>query len=257
VTLPRSVDRAGRGDDGVVVSWARAGIAGMAIVVLGGCAAGGSPVVLGDARPVAARADDRLPAMSMTTTTTIPSSSVPPSTTAPSGPASGSATSVSRSTVAETLAAPAGPTFRDPQGSYELTIDPGWSSRTGSVEPDVELWVVGPLRDGFTPAVAIVSQPSDGLGLEEYVAFNVRELPLLGFEVLSTGVVVGAAGNRVAVVEYLGVPPNSPSGRRLRFLAVASVRGRNAVVATFADGEGGFPSSSKRVEPFLRSLRAL
>ncbi|MFM7537070.1 MAG: hypothetical protein ACKO91_14920 [Acidimicrobiales bacterium] len=253
-----------------MVSWARLGIAGMAIVVLGGCAAGGSPMVLGDARPVAARADDRLPAMSMATTTsatTVPASSVPPGTTSPSGPApsttvpgrpaSSSVGSVPRSTVAESLAAPSGTTFVDPQGSYEMTIDPGWSSRTGSVAPDVELWVVGPLRDGFTPAVAIVSQPSDGLGLEEYVALNVRELPQLGFEVLSTGVVVGAAGNRVAVVEYVGVPPNSPSGRRLRFLAVASVRGTNAVVATFADGEGGFPSSSKRVEPFLRSLRAL
>ncbi len=152
MTLPGSVDRAGCGDDEVMVSWARVGIAGMAIVVLGGCAAGGSPVVIGDARPVAARADDRLPAMSMTTTTTLPSSSVSPSTTAPSGPVSSSAGSVARSTVAETLAAPSGTTFRDPQGSYEMTIDPGWSSRTGSVEPDVELWVVGPLRDGFTPA---------------------------------------------------------------------------------------------------------
>ncbi len=246
----------------------------MTVVVLAGCATGGSPVVLGDARPVAVRVDDRLPAMSVATTGAIPAGAVTTlapiqttgapasngtasSGTASSGTPSSSTASVPRSTVAESLAAPSGTTFRDPQGAYEMTIDPGWSIRTGSAEPEVELWVVGPLRDGFTPAVAVVSQPSDGLGLEEYVALNVRELPQLGFDVVSSGVVIGAAGNRVAVVEYVGVPPNSTSGRRLRFLAVASVRGTNAVVATFADGEGGFPSSSRRVEPFLRSLRAL
>ena len=142
--------------------------------------------------------------------------------------------------------------FEDPQGSYEIDVDPDWDAQHGRLVAEIEVWVVGESRDGFAPNVNVLTQLTPGLDLSTYLDRSVEEGPsaIPDFELLNSDVVDGIA-SELGLLEYTG----TQNGRPLRFLATVAVRDGTAVVATFTAPPEVFDESRGEVEPYLLTLR--
>jgi len=143
--------------------------------------------------------------------------------------------------------------FKDPQGSYEMKVDPTWDPQHGTIAAEIEAWVVGQPEGGFAPNVNVLTQRAPGLDLSEYLDVSVEQGPSLiaDFELVERAVVDGT-DQELGVLEYTG----SQNSRSLHFLATIALRDGTAVVATFTAPRDVFDELRPDVEPFLLSLRA-
>jgi hypothetical protein len=143
--------------------------------------------------------------------------------------------------------------FVDPQGSYEIEVDPDWEASHGTMVAEVEAWLVAEPSDGFAPNVNVLTQAVPGMDLDGYLDLSVAQAPamLQDFELVRRDVVEGAA-NELGVMEYTG----TQGGRPLHFLATVAVGDGTAIVATFTVPPEAFDDLRCEVEPFLLTLRA-
>jgi hypothetical protein len=147
----------------------------------------------------------------------------------------------------------AGEVFEDPQGSYEIEVDPDWDAQHGTFAAEIEAWIVGESREGFAPNVNVLTQLAPGLDMSAYLDRSIEQGPsaLPDFELLNSEVVDGTE-SELGLLEYTG----TQNGRPLHFLATVAVRDGTAVVATFTAPPGIFDETRGEVEPYLLTLRA-
>lgn len=143
--------------------------------------------------------------------------------------------------------------FRDPEGMYEMRVDPGWVYQAGGFVDGVEFWFLGPPEGGFAPNVNALTQQTGGLSLADYLDLSVDQAPNLmaNFELIDRAQVKGASG-RLGVMEYTG---NLTGGPRLHFLAVIAMTDGRAVVVTLTAPRKSFRDWRAEVEPFMLTLR--
>lgn len=144
-----------------------------------------------------------------------------------------------------------GEAFSDPQGSYTLTVPPGWKAQPGTMVAEIELWTVGEPVDSFAPNVNVLTQAAPGLNLEQYLDASVKSLQEAKGKVTEQKVVTGAAGQQLGVMRYTTEEQES-----LKFLGVFSVKDGRAVAATFTATAGRFDTALPEVEPYLLTLQA-
>jgi hypothetical protein len=164
-----------------------------------------------------------------------------------SGPAE-----VSTPPIGSVVAPTDGVAFKDPQGSYTIELQPGWTRMSGTPVKEIEAWSVGFDSAGFTPNVTVVTQDSQGMDLAKYMQASLDELGAGHLDYSTT--VTGVHGNQLGVLEYHGLVGTSTTP--LHFLAVFEVRDGQAVVATLTTTDSRFPVLRKEAEPYLRTLQA-
>jgi hypothetical protein len=155
----------------------------------------------------------------------------------------------------ESESMPDGELFVDPEGPYEVVVNPEWVPSHGTLTVGVEVWAVeepGP----FTSNVNILTQliPS-GITLEDYLQVSIDggDAAISNFALLEEGIVTGPEGQPLAFMTYEG----SPNGQRLGFLGVFALRDEEAVVATFTAPLDEFDELRTEIEPYLLTLRPL
>jgi hypothetical protein len=143
--------------------------------------------------------------------------------------------------------------FRDPEGSYELRVDPAWTYQAGAFAQGVEIWFLGPAEDGFTPNMNLLTQTTGGMSLSDYLDVSVQNAPgfIPDFELVASEEFEGDGGT-LGLLEYTGT---ATSGHELHFLAIISTEGNDAVVATLTAPADSFEDWRDEVEPFMLSLR--
>ena len=149
-------------------------------------------------------------------------------------------------------APPPGSAYADPDGTYTITVAPGWTERSGTLVKDIEAWIVAPAANGFVANVNVLTHDADGMDLDAYLAFTLQHMGT--FTVVAHDVTVGAGGRPLGRIEYAGTP--SGSTRALHLLATIDVRGTHAVVATLTAEEAAFAGLRPDVEPYLLTLWA-
>ena len=147
----------------------------------------------------------------------------------------------------------AGETFEDPEGSYEIEVDPDWEAHHGEIVAEVEGWVVAPPQDGFAPNVNVLTQRAPGMDLSEYLDVSAEQGSAIisDFELVTSDVVQGTE-SELGLLEYTG----TQNGLELHFLATVAVRDGTAVVATFTAPPDVFDALRSEIEPYLLTLRA-
>jgi hypothetical protein len=143
--------------------------------------------------------------------------------------------------------------FEDPQGSYEIDVDPDWDAQHGTSAAEIEAWVVGESREGFAPNVNVLTLRAPRLDLSAYLDRSTEQASSVipNFELFNSEVVDGTE-SELGLLEYTG----TQNGQPLFFLATVAVRDGTAVVATFTAPPGAFHQSRDEVEPYLLTLRA-
>ncbi len=146
-----------------------------------------------------------------------------------------------------------GTRFVDPQGTYTMQVDPGWTQRSATFVAEVEVWLVGGPQNGFASNVNVLTQSAPGVDLAQYLALSVRNGPSIidGFRIAHTETVTGAYGQQLGKIEYTA----RAGGRQLHFLAVIALRNGRAIVATLTAPEATYASVHTRVEPYLETLQ--
>jgi hypothetical protein len=153
----------------------------------------------------------------------------------------------------DTSAGSIGTVFADPQGTYTIEIDPGWTEQSGTFVKEIEAWIVATPRDGFAPNVNVLTQDTGGMDLEEYLDFSVESMGTL--ELTSSDIVRAPNGNELAIIEYEGEIAGTAAGL-LKFMATVDVNDGQAVVATLTADESTFDDLRVQVEPYLLTLQA-
>ncbi len=151
--------------------------------------------------------------------------------------------------------APSGDQFTDPQGTYTMTVAAGWTRLSGTLAAEIEAWQVLRASNGFAANVNVLTQdvPST-MSLQQYLDTSARQAPrvLTDFRLISADTVTNATGEPVGRFEYTA----TTVGKRLHFLAIVSVHGSHAVVATLTGPEAQFDVVRSAVEPYLLTLHA-
>jgi hypothetical protein len=145
-----------------------------------------------------------------------------------------------------------GDQYIDPEGAYEIRVDPDWAFQAGGFVEGVEFWFLGPPENGLTPNVNVLTQRTGGLSLDDFTKMSIDAAPQLvgDFDLVSLDQ-FEVAGEPLAILDYTGVV----QGNKLHFLAVWGVRGDRAVVATLTAPTKTFATWKAVVEPYLRTLR--
>lgn len=132
--------------------------------------------------------------------------------------------------------------FTDPQGSYELEVDPAWIPQHGSLAAEIEIWFLGRPRGPVASNVNVLTQLVPGLGLDEYVDLSVDNADLFidEFELVSSGITQGTR-DELGYMEYQG----TQGGHRLHFLGYFAVEDGTAVVATLTASVDDFADARR------------
>lgn len=169
----------------------------------------------------------------------------------------GLTTTSERDTASTTTTGPSGGsegTFSDPQGSYELDVDPEWIPQHGSLTAEIEIWYLGRPRGPIAANLNVLTQLVPGVGLDEYVDLSVDNADLFidEFELISAGITQGTR-DELGYMEYQG----TQGGHRLHFLAYFAVRDGMAVVATLTASVDEFTEARGEAEHYMQTLHAL
>lgn len=145
-----------------------------------------------------------------------------------------------------------GTTYTDPEGAYEIQVDPAWTLQAGAFAQGVESWFLGPAEGDFTPNLNVLTQVAPGMDLAQYVQVSIDNAPkfIPDATILARSTFDGPGG-QLAEFEYTG----TVQGRFLHFLAYFSVKDGKAIVATLTTGPDSFATWRAVVEPFMRTLR--
>ena len=65
----------------------------------------------------------------------------------------------------------------------------------------------------------------------------------------------GSNGSKLALIEYEGVPPSTPTGDPLHFLAVIASDGDHVALATLTATADEFANVRPKIEPYLLTLQ--
>lgn len=144
-------------------------------------------------------------------------------------------------------------TFVDPQGTYEIDVDPSWIAQHGAIAAEIELWFVGPPSGQLATNVNVLTQNAPAVDLRGYLDLSVENADLLleDGEVVDSGIVQGTY-DQLAFMEYRGVQ----AGNQLHFLGYFTVDQGTAVVATLTSTEDQFDQVRREAEPYLQTLRS-
>lgn len=185
-------------------------------------------------------------------------SSAPPTTAArPGGNQAATTTppdTASPDAGSTTLPEADGDDFTDPEGAYEIVIDPEWERDDGRADPGIEFWLVAKEFDGFFPNVNLLTQTVTlGMKLDTYLDVSVEGLDdyIDDAEMIDRRTVEGTAGDELGLLEYTGAVNDID----LHFLQLVVVEGDEAVVATFTAPDGRFEDLRAEIEPYLHTLR--
>jgi hypothetical protein len=191
-------------------------------------------------------------------TLTPPAASAPPRTFAPTSALPGTPNLSSPTPRPSPIPLPThsaepgiGELFVDPEGFYEIRVDPDWLYSAGGFAEGVEFWFIGPPEHGLTPNVNLLTQVTN-MTLEEFTQFSLdtAESVIPGVEVLDVREIQGPDG-KLELLAYKG----TVNGNKLRFLVVWGVSGERAVIATLTTPPKSFDRWRKLAEPYLRTLR--
>lgn len=123
-----------------------------------------------------------------------------------------------------------GEAFTDPEGRYTLTVPADWEARHGVAGEGIEVWLIddGDDADGFATSINVITEDVTGMPLDQYVELSIANAPriLSDFELSSSEVVTGAAGQELAVLEY--------TGGGMSYIGVMGIGAEGAVVITLA-----------------------
>jgi hypothetical protein len=141
--------------------------------------------------------------------------------------------------------------FTDPEGDYSMQVGPDWVQSEVTPVAGVEVWSIGTPEDGFAPNVNVLTQPTGGVSIEDFLEISL-EGPTAVPNASASGIVEGPLGQELAVIEYATDPvAGAPS---LRLLAVATMSGDDALLATFTAPDDRFDELLPDVEPYLFTL---
>jgi hypothetical protein len=145
-----------------------------------------------------------------------------------------------------------GTEFTGPNGAYTLRVESSWPHRSNVPFQGFEMWEL----PGATGANmnALVENLPVSLSLQQYVDASKANLPKLlnGATIITSQIVKGAYGQQLGVIEYEA----SINGNHVRLVALASVKGKHAVVLTMAAGFDQFAQVRAAVDPYLLTLQA-
>jgi hypothetical protein len=145
--------------------------------------------------------------------------------------------------------------FRDPQGTYTMSIGPDWARMPGTAAQEIEFWALDPSQVGFADNVNVLTQDTLGMGLGEYMDTSAESMGNL--VVLDQYKVVGTNGNELGVLESRGTPFGAPTDEPLHFLTVVDVLDGVAIVATLSATLDTFDARRLAAEPYLLTLQAI
>ena len=136
---------------------------------------------------------------------------------------------------------------------YDITFDPSWVANHGSLAAEIELWVVGPIADGFAPNVNVLTQLVPELDIDGYIEVSADSSPrfISNFELIDSGIVEGSSGQMLGFMEYLG----ALGGPLVHALAVFVLADGIAVIATLVALPDDFDELRETIEPLLLTLR--
>jgi hypothetical protein len=147
-----------------------------------------------------------------------------------------------------------GDVFTDPEGSYTITIGPGWIDLPSTFVAEVETWGVADAGDGFTPNVNVLTQEVPDMDQDDYMELSLDSLATIDGEMIDQAFVTGPHGNSLGLIEYVAQPQGVRS--ELHFVGVFDVRDGTAVVGTFTAPQDRFEELWPAVEPYLLTLQA-
>jgi hypothetical protein len=181
---------------------------------------------------------------------TTTSSTSPPTETRPGG----NQAATTPPATGDTLPEVEGDEFTDPDGTYEIEIDPEWERDDARADPGIEFWLVAKEFDGFFPNVNLLTQTVPlGTKLDEYLDLSVDGMDdyIDDADMIDRRTVDGAGAQELGLLEYTG----AVDGIDLHFLQLVVVDGDEAVVATFTAPDGRFEDLRPQIEPYLHTLR--
>jgi len=148
---------------------------------------------------------------------------------------------------------PSGTLFRDPDGTYAMEIDDGWTPQRDGVAADSEAWRVGASDPGqFQPSVVVVTYDTPGADLSEFLGDSAQSLERLpNTEVIDLEIIDGTF-DELAVLEF----SHTRAGHDLQFVQIAATNGEVIITALFAAAVDDFEKLRPEVEPLLHTLRA-
>lgn len=139
--------------------------------------------------------------------------------------------------------------FVDPEGDYQIEVDPEWPTAHGTFISGVELWVLGE-HPVTPPSINILSQDAPGMTLADYTELSVTGGAALdGFELLGSGAVEGHIGQEIGFMEYRAID--------LHLIAYFVMVEGKAVVATVTAVEEEFASTRALADPYVLTLVGL
>ena len=145
-----------------------------------------------------------------------------------------------------------GTRYVDPEGTYTIQVDPGWTISVGGFAQGVEAWILGPAEGGFTPNLNLLTQGAPGMDLDAYIKRSVETATsyIPDVSILDQTTIDGPGG-KLARLEYTG----TVQGRSLHFLSYTAVSGGTAVIATLSTPPDTFTTWRAAAEPYMETLR--
>lgn len=145
--------------------------------------------------------------------------------------------------------APDGAAFTDPEGRYTLTVPADWEANPGVAGEGIEVWLLGDSSGAVATNVNVLTEDVTGMSLQDYLDLSIANAGKLveDFELISSEVVTGSAGQELAVMEYTGVG--------LHFLGVFGMSAQGSVVITLTSSPDDFATYRGAAYPYMLTLQ--
>lgn len=148
--------------------------------------------------------------------------------------------------VAEPAGSISGPViFQDPQGYYQLEVDPAWEMDVADARSKVETWLYES-DPSDTSGLLIATFPAMGHDLSSYVSQLTGASP--GAVVLAQSVVIGSDGQELGFVELTN------AGEHI--IGYSIITERHISLALLYGNVAEFTSMRHQFEPFMMTLQA-
>src|SRR5512133_3696311 len=141
-----------------------------------------------------------------------------------------------------------GTAFTDPGGRYTLTVPADWQASDGVAGEGIEVWLLGDAGGAVATNINVLTEDVTGMSLQDYLDLSIANAGKLvdDFELISSDVVTGSAGQELAVMEYTGVG--------LHFLGVFGMSAQGSVVITLTASPDDFAAYRDAALPYMLTL---
>lgn len=142
-----------------------------------------------------------------------------------------------------------GVSFTDPEGRYMLTVPADWEPHHDVAGEGIEVWLVAEADANFAPNVNVMTEDFTGISLADYLELSITNAPNIvpDFELLSSDLVTGAAGQELAVMES--------SGSGLNYLGVIGIGPAGSVIVTLTAPPDRYTTIRDALLPYLLTLQ--